>query len=150
MVCSSIRTTVRDTRDCSHQQLPDSNPRQGMKTNMSHSKHSFSLMKRRPCSSAPCLSMYHLHLQELNLMSSWLSSRTFHQICCNMWRSIPDRLQSTDQLWFNIHNGRINSSHFGQVLHPRDSTPSEQLFAEIMGYTQSVLSTPAMGLQQRA
>ena len=95
VVCSSIGTTVWDTRNCSHQHLPDSNPRHILKTNMSHSKHSFSSMKTKPCSLAPCLSMYH-HLQELNLMSSWLSSRAFQQTCCNVWRSIPaDRLQTS-------------------------------------------------------
>ena len=41
-------------------------------------------------------------------------------------------------------NGRITSSRFGQVLHRRDSTPSERLVSEIMGYTQSVPSTPAI------
>ena len=54
------------------------------------------------------------------------------------------RGQATNQLWCDIRNGRITSSHFGQVLHRRDSTPSERLVAEIMGYIQSTPSTSAI------
>ena len=54
------------------------------------------------------------------------------------------RGQATNQLLFDICNGRITSSRFGQVLHRHESTPSECLVSEIIGYTQSVPSTPAI------
>ena len=70
----------------------------------------------------------------------------FKVISPNLLQSVEERTrgQATNQLWFDIRNGRITSSRFGQVLHRRDSTPSERLVAEIMGYTQSIPSTPAI------
>ena len=70
----------------------------------------------------------------------------FKVISPDLLQSVEERTrgQATNQLWFDIRNGRITSFRFGQVLHCRDSTLSERLVAEIMGYTQSVPSTPAI------
>ena len=47
---------------------------------------------------------------------------------------IATRGQAENKLWLALHNGRITSSRFAQILHRRPSTNPRQLVEEIMGY----------------
>ena len=42
--------------------------------------------------------------------------------------------QATNKLWFALHNGRITSSRFGEILHRKSSTDPQRLVKDIMGY----------------
>jgi len=42
--------------------------------------------------------------------------------------------QADINFWLAMHNGRITSSRFAEILHRRPSTDSRRLAKEIMGY----------------
>ena len=42
--------------------------------------------------------------------------------------------QTDNDLWFALHNGRITSSRFGEIIHRRQSTDSRRLVKDIMSY----------------
>ena len=54
------------------------------------------------------------------------------------------REQSADQLWLALHNGRITSSLFGEILHRRDTTNAASLVSRIMGYNRLQYPAAAM------
>ena len=47
---------------------------------------------------------------------------------------IATRGQASNKLWLALHNGRITSSRFGEILHRRESTNPQNLVKRIMGY----------------
>ena len=56
----------------------------------------------------------------------------------------PLREQANCQLWKDLHNGRLTSSRFGEILHRRSTTCPERLVKEINGYLSPVPSTPTI------
>ena len=54
------------------------------------------------------------------------------------------REQAHCQIWKDLHNGRLTSSRFGEILHRRSTTCPERLVKEIMGYLLPVPSTPTI------
>ena len=44
------------------------------------------------------------------------------------------RGQAANEIWHLIRNGRLTSSRFGEILRRRDSTPSNRLVTDIVGY----------------
>ena len=47
------------------------------------------------------------------------------------------RGQAKNKLWLALHNGRITSSRFGEILHRKSSTNPQRLVKDIMGYGKS-------------
>ena len=52
------------------------------------------------------------------------------------------RGQMDNQLWLALHNGRITSSRFGEILHRRQSTNPRRLVKDIMGYGEKMKCLP--------
>ena len=44
------------------------------------------------------------------------------------------RGQTDNDLWLALHNGRLTSSRFGEIIHRRQSTNPRRLVKDIMGY----------------
>ena len=44
---------------------------------------------------------------------------------------IATRGQASNKLWLALHNGRITSSRFGEILHRRESTNPQNLVKRI-------------------
>lgn len=58
------------------------------------------------------------------------------------------RGQASNKLWSALHNGRITSSMFGEILHRRASTDPNNLVKRVMGYGRkesAPSTTAAMG-----
>ena len=69
------------------------------------------------------------------------------QICPSESAKIEEctRAQAESKLWCALHNGRLTSSKFGEILRRRESTDPNSLVMRIMGYKQSASAlTPAM------
>lgn len=47
---------------------------------------------------------------------------------------IATRGQTESALWYALHNGRLTSSRFGEILHQRSTTNPRRLVRDIMGY----------------
>ena len=45
-------------------------------------------------------------------------------------------------LWFALHNGRLTSSRFGEILNQRSSTDSRRFVRDIMGYGNPMKNFP--------
>ena len=52
--------------------------------------------------------------------------------------------QANSELWKLLHNGRLTSSIFGEIIHRRETTDSGSIIRRIMGYTRMEFSTPAI------
>ena len=46
--------------------------------------------------------------------------------------------QANNKLWVALHNGRITSSRFGEIMHGIPSTNPQRLVRDIMGYGNSM------------
>ena len=46
--------------------------------------------------------------------------------------------QTDNKLWLALHNGRITSSRFGEILHRKQSTHPRRLVKGIMGYGEKM------------
>lgn len=55
---------------------------------------------------------------------------------------IATRGQADSKLWLALHNGRITSSRFGEILHRRASTNPRRLVKDIMGYGEKMKHLP--------
>ena len=55
---------------------------------------------------------------------------------------IATRKQSESELWHALHNGRLTSSKFGEILRRRPSTDSRRLVRDIMGYGRPMQHVP--------
>lgn len=51
---------------------------------------------------------------------------------------LSTRSQADSTLWLALHNGRITSSRFGEILRRRDDTDPKNLVKSLMGYRSSV------------
>ena len=71
----------------------------------------------------PTISEGYKYLEEISL-----SFETVQKI------EIATRGQSECDLWHSLHNGRLTSSKFGEILHRRPSTDPRRLVRDIMGY----------------
>jgi len=71
----------------------------------------------------PTVSECYRYLQELSM-----SVETVQKI------ETATRNQSDCDLWHLLHNGRLTSSKFGEILHRRPSTDPRRLVRDIMGY----------------
>ena len=49
------------------------------------------------------------------------------------------RGQTENKLWQALHNGRLTSSRFGEILHRRPTTDPRRLLMDIMGYRKDTL-----------
>ena len=49
-------------------------------------------------------------------------------------------MQSESSLWCDIHNGRITSSRFGQIVHRRETTDTTSIIKQVMGYNSAKYS----------
>ena len=47
-------------------------------------------------------------------------------------------------LWHDLHNGRITSSKFGQIVHRRETTDTRSIVGQLMGYDSSPSSLPQL------
>ena len=54
------------------------------------------------------------------------------------------RKQTDSTLWLALHNGRLTSSRFGEILRRKEDTNPAVLVKSIMGYQKKFVSTPAM------
>ena len=54
------------------------------------------------------------------------------------------RGQADSKLWLALHNGRVTSSCFGEILHRRENTEPESIVKQIMGCRRARGLTPAM------
>ena len=54
------------------------------------------------------------------------------------------REQSKSSLWHQLHNGRITSSIFGDIIHRRESRAPDNLIKRIIGYGDHHVKTKAM------
>ena len=48
----------------------------------------------------------------------------------------------TDKLWLALHNGRITSSRFGEIVHRKQSTNPRRLVKDIVGYGEKMKFLP--------
>ena len=55
---------------------------------------------------------------------------------------IATRKQSESELWHTLHNGRLTSSRFGEILCRRPSTDSRCLVRDIVGYGKPMQHVP--------
>ena len=51
-------------------------------------------------------------------------------------------------LWHDLHNGRITSSKFGQIVHRRETPDTRSIVGPFMGYDSSHSSLPSLLLWQ--
>ena len=49
-------------------------------------------------------------------------------------------------LWHDLHNGRITSSKFGQIVHRRETTDTRSIVGQLMGYDPGVLEIKFLSL----
>lgn len=63
----------------------------------------------------------------------YINSMMFSQSEANSIE-IATRGQASSKLWMALHNGRITSSRFGEILHRKESTNPQNLVKIIMGY----------------
>ena len=54
------------------------------------------------------------------------------------------RAQSGCELWHQLHNGRVTSSHFGKLLNRKPSTEPDNLVKLLMGYSKLSVVSPAI------
>ena len=47
-------------------------------------------------------------------------------------------------LWHDLHNGRITSSKFGQIVQRRETTDTRSIVGQLMGYDSSPSSLPQL------
>ena len=52
--------------------------------------------------------------------------------------------QKLNNLWLLLHNGRITSSIFGEIIHRKETTNADKLVQRIMGYIPFTYQSPAM------
>ena len=73
--------------------------------------------------SNPCLQQCYHYMNSMTLSQAEVDNIEF-----------ATRGQTTNRLWLALHNGRITSSRFGEMLHRRESTNPNNLVKRIMGY----------------
>ena len=61
-----------------------------------------------------------------------LSLNEFHNI------EFGTRGHTENKLWLALHNGRVTSSRFGEILHRKQSTNPRRLVKDILGYGEKM------------
>ena len=54
------------------------------------------------------------------------------------------RTQADNKLWLALHNGRLTSSQFGEILRRKDTTDPSVSVKSLMGYKREIVCTAAM------
>jgi len=79
----------------------------------------------------PCVVDCHHFINSMQLSNSQVAAL-----------EVATRAQSDSELWMVLHNGRLTSSRFGEVLKRQATTDPTRLVIDIMGYNRPLDHLP--------